>query len=51
MPNAVGLAIDYRVATAEELAAAGEQFDVVLNMEVVEHVADLTAFLAECCGC
>ena len=35
-----GLAIDYRHATAEALAAAGERFDVVLNMEVVEHVPD-----------
>ena len=35
-----GLVIDYRHTTAEDLAAAGEQFDVVLNMEVVEHVAD-----------
>ena len=33
-----GLAIDYRHTTAEALAAAGEAFDVVLNMEVVEHV-------------
>lgn len=44
------LDIDYRVATAEELAAAGESFDVVLNMEVVEHVADLNAFIADCCA-
>ena len=35
-----GLAIDYRHGTAEDLAAAGESFDVVLNMEVVEHVPD-----------
>lgn len=42
----MGLAIDYREATAEALAAAGEHFDVVLNMEVVEHVADRPAFLA-----
>ena len=34
------LAIDYRHGTAEALAAAGERFDVVLNMEVVEHVPD-----------
>ena len=34
------LSIDYRVATAEDLAAAGEKFDVILNMEVIEHVAD-----------
>jgi 2-polyprenyl-6-hydroxyphenyl methylase / 3-demethylubiquinone-9 3-methyltransferase len=40
-----GLAIDYRAATAEALAEAGESFDVVLAMEVVEHVADLAAFL------
>lgn len=41
-----GLEIDYRHAAAEELAAAGEAFDLVLNMEVVEHVADVAAFLA-----
>ena len=35
-----GLAIDYRHGTAEALAAAGERFDVVLNMEVIEHVSD-----------
>ncbi|BBK36231.1 ubiquinone biosynthesis O-methyltransferase [Allostella sp. ATCC 35155] len=44
----MGLAIDYRFATAEELVAAGERFDVVLNMEVVEHVADRDAFLDAC---
>jgi 2-polyprenyl-6-hydroxyphenyl methylase / 3-demethylubiquinone-9 3-methyltransferase len=43
-----GLAIDYRHTTAEALAEAGERFDVVLNMEVVEHVADPQAFLATC---
>lgn len=42
------LAIDYRNITAEEMAAAGEQFDVVLNMEVVEHVADPLAYLTAC---
>ncbi|UWQ28797.1 bifunctional 2-polyprenyl-6-hydroxyphenol methylase/3-demethylubiquinol 3-O-methyltransferase UbiG [Leisingera sp. M523] len=39
------LEIDYRHTTAEALAAAGEQFDVVLNMEVVEHVADPLSYL------
>jgi 2-polyprenyl-6-hydroxyphenyl methylase/3-demethylubiquinone-9 3-methyltransferase len=39
------LAIDYRCTTAEALAQAGEAFDVVLAMEVVEHVADLGLFL------
>ncbi|HSK41443.1 MAG TPA: bifunctional 2-polyprenyl-6-hydroxyphenol methylase/3-demethylubiquinol 3-O-methyltransferase UbiG [Arenibaculum sp.] len=43
-----GLRIDYRAATAEDLAAAGETFDVVLALEVVEHVADVDAFLATC---
>ena len=44
----MGLDIDYRVGTAEDLAAAGEQFDVILNMEVIEHVADPKAFTATC---
>ena len=43
-----GLEIDYRHASAEDLAAAGEQFDAVLNMEVVEHVADPLTFLTAC---
>jgi 2-polyprenyl-6-hydroxyphenyl methylase/3-demethylubiquinone-9 3-methyltransferase len=43
-----GLAIDYRVGTAEDLAASGETFDVVLNMEVVEHVADPLGYLTAC---
>jgi 2-polyprenyl-6-hydroxyphenyl methylase / 3-demethylubiquinone-9 3-methyltransferase len=42
------LEIDYRATTAEDLAAAGERFDVVLNMEVIEHVADLNLFLTSC---
>ena len=41
-----GLTIDYRSTTAEALAAAGEKFDVVLAMEVVEHVADVALFIA-----
>jgi 2-polyprenyl-6-hydroxyphenyl methylase/3-demethylubiquinone-9 3-methyltransferase len=43
-----GVEIDYRAATAEELAEAGETFDVILNMEVVEHVADVGLFIAKC---
>lgn len=43
-----GLTIDYRHTTAEDMAAAGEQFDAVLNMEVVEHVADPLAYLTAC---
>lgn len=43
-----GLTIDYRATTAEALLAEGETFDVVLNMEVVEHVADVDSFVADC---
>ena len=43
-----GLDIDYRHTTAEAMAEAGEQFDVVLNMEVVEHVADPLGYLTAC---
>jgi len=43
-----GLTIDYRHTTAEALAEAGEQFDVVLNMEVIEHVADPLTYLTAC---
>ena len=43
-----GLEIDYRHTSAEALAADGEVFDVVLNMEVVEHVADPLSYLTAC---
>ena len=43
-----GLSIDYEQITAEELAARGNRYDVLLNMEVVEHVADLPLFMSAC---
>ena len=43
-----GVAVDYRATTAEELSAAKEHFDVVLAMEVVEHVTDVEAFVGTC---
>ena len=43
-----GVAVDYRATTAEDLSAANERFDVVLAMEVVEHVADVDAFVGAC---
>jgi 2-polyprenyl-6-hydroxyphenyl methylase/3-demethylubiquinone-9 3-methyltransferase len=43
-----GLEIDYRTTTAEALAASGEQFDVVLNMEVVEHVDNVPLYMESC---
>jgi 2-polyprenyl-6-hydroxyphenyl methylase / 3-demethylubiquinone-9 3-methyltransferase len=45
---AAGVGVDYRATTAEALADAGERFDLVLAMEVVEHVADLGLFIRRC---
>ena len=42
-----GVAVDYRCTTVETLAAAGERFDAVLVMEVVEHVRDVQGFLRD----
>jgi 2-polyprenyl-6-hydroxyphenyl methylase/3-demethylubiquinone-9 3-methyltransferase len=44
------LDIDYRCALPEDLVREDRTFDVVLNMEVVEHVADLDAFLEASAG-
>ena len=46
----VGLNIDYRCATAEALAAEDARFDVILNMEVIEHVVDPGEYLRACAG-
>lgn len=46
--EATGVAVTYRASSAEVLEAEGAAFDVVLNMEVVEHVADLRAYLKAC---
>ncbi|WP_265517540.1 bifunctional 2-polyprenyl-6-hydroxyphenol methylase/3-demethylubiquinol 3-O-methyltransferase UbiG [Nitratireductor luteus] len=43
-----GVNIDYRATLAETLADEGEKFDVILNMEVVEHVADVDYFIEKC---
>jgi 2-polyprenyl-6-hydroxyphenyl methylase / 3-demethylubiquinone-9 3-methyltransferase len=43
------LAIDYREEEVEDVARRGERFDLVLAMEVVEHVADVPAFVGACC--
>jgi 2-polyprenyl-6-hydroxyphenyl methylase/3-demethylubiquinone-9 3-methyltransferase len=46
-----GLDIDWRVDTAEAVAARGETFDVVVAMEIVEHVADLPLFMRAVAKC
>ncbi len=48
MPPETGVAVDYRSTTAEALADAGERFDIVLAMEVVEHVTDVNLFVRRC---
>jgi 2-polyprenyl-6-hydroxyphenyl methylase/3-demethylubiquinone-9 3-methyltransferase len=45
-----GVPVDYRNETVEAVAARGEAFDLVLAMEVVEHVADVQAFVSACAG-
>jgi 2-polyprenyl-6-hydroxyphenyl methylase/3-demethylubiquinone-9 3-methyltransferase len=45
-----GLALDYREATAEALLAAGEKFQAITALEVIEHVADHAAFVATLAG-
>lgn len=46
----MGLDIDYRFTTVEDLAAGEKRFDAVMNMEVVEHVADVDIFLRASAG-
>ncbi len=43
-----GVKVNYVNSTAEEVAATGKKFDVILNMEVIEHVADVGLFLESC---
>lgn len=43
-----GVVVDYRAVTAEALAADDEKFDILLNMEVVEHVSDVPFFIETC---
>lgn len=43
-----GVIVDYRAVTAEALAADDEKFDILLNMEVVEHVSDVPFFIETC---
>ncbi len=44
--GAVGVAVDYRAGAAEELTGTGAQFDAIVSMEVIEHVADVAGFMA-----
>jgi len=47
--DAAGVAVEYRAQTIEDVVAGGARFDIVLAMEVVEHVVDRTAFVATAC--
>lgn len=47
--EACGLEIAYQVAAPEEIAAQGRRFDIVINLEVVEHAADPASFMAAAC--
>ena len=42
------MTVDYHAVTAEQLVVKGETFDAILNMEVIEHVADPQAFMNAC---
>lgn len=46
----MGLAIDYQCMTAEDLTASGKTFDVVMALEIIEHVADVDSFVKSCCA-
>lgn len=48
--EASGVSVDYRAQTIEQVVAAGETFDAVLIMEVVEHVSDMPAFVRTACA-
>lgn len=48
--DAAGLRIDYTVGLAEDLARAGEKFDAVTALEVIEHVPDQPRFVATLAG-
>src|SRR4051794_34645291 len=43
-----GVSVDYRATTSEALAAEGQKYDIVLNMEVVEHVDNVPLFMKSC---
>ncbi len=48
--DAAGVSVDYRARTIEDVVAGNERFDIVLAMEVVEHVVDMPAFVATACA-
>ena len=43
------LPIDYRATTAEALVDTNARFDIVLALEIIEHVANIPAFVESCC--
>ena len=43
-----GLQIDYQLTSVEQMVETKQQFDLVFNMEVVEHVVDVDSFIRSC---
>lgn len=43
-----GLQIDYQLTSVEQMVESKQQFDIVFNMEVVEHVVDVSSFIRSC---
>lgn len=43
-----GLKIDYQLISVEQMVETKQQFDIVFNMEVVEHVVDVNSFIRDC---
>jgi 2-polyprenyl-6-hydroxyphenyl methylase/3-demethylubiquinone-9 3-methyltransferase len=46
-----GIDVEYQLGTIADEVARGNRYDIVLNMEVVEHVADAGSFMRDCCRC
>ena len=44
----MSLSIEYKTLLPEDLVAKGQIYDVLINMEVIEHVADIEVFMAAC---
>lgn len=48
--EAGGVEVSYPGGAVEDVVARGDRYDIVLAMEVVEHVVDVDAFVKSCCA-